>query len=106
MSRISQATLDYQSSVASLMSPPRMYQEAWNQLKRSENRLLRIAAHPRLHHRIFIAICKEKNMDVIYKLLLSESGTFAKLIRETRGGELRITLVTTTPLSWIGLDDI
>lgn len=48
----------------------RTYEPAWLSLK--QNLELRIAAEPAVHKRIIKAVIKEKDMDVIYKLLCDE----------------------------------
>lgn len=83
---------------------PRMYEPSWAQLKssRTNPKFIRIAAAAKLHPRIYKAIIKEKDMDIVYKLQLSEQPIpqRAKLRRVSKGGELTIFL----DLS-IGADD-
>lgn len=78
-----------------------MYEGAWLQLKANPNVPLVIAAHPALHRRIFKAIIKEKDSDLVFKLLMSEDGKFSKLKRESNGGQLIITIKF-----YIGLSDL
>lgn len=74
----------------------RMYQGAWFALKSSLDSPKRIviAANKKLHPRIFKAIVKEKDMDVVYKLQLSdrEIPQRAWLSKCSNGGQLVITL--------------
>jgi hypothetical protein len=82
----------------------RMYYPSWLALKNSSitPKRISIAAHPKLHRRIYKAIIKEKDMDVVYKLQLSERPIpqRAWLSRESKDGILTIQLHFS-----IGLDD-
>lgn len=73
---------------------PRMYEPAWLELKNSLStpKFIRISAAAKLHPRIYKAIIKEKDMDVVYKLQLSEQPIpqKAKLRRVSKGGMLTI----------------
>ena len=75
---------------------PRMYEPAWLELKNSKDnpKFIRISAAAKLHPRIYKAIIKEKDMDVVYKLQLSEQEIpqRAKLRRISKGGMLTIFL--------------
>jgi hypothetical protein len=81
----------------------RMYEESWITLKksRSEPQRIKIAAHTKLHPRIFKAICKEKDMDTVFKFTLSENCQRAKLVKKSEGHTLIVTLVKS-----LGLDDL
>lgn len=82
----------------------RMYQPAWEALKKSvdDPKRIAIAAHPLLHRRIYKAVIKEKDMDVVYKLALTEREIpqRAWLSRESKDGILVIRLHFS-----IGIDD-
>lgn len=73
---------------------PRMYFPAWQSLKGSTENPKRIviAAHGKLHRRIYKAIIKEKDMDLVYKLQLSENAQRARLSHESIHGRLVIFL--------------
>ncbi len=80
----------------------RMYSSSWTQLRDSPTQELKIAAHWKLHPRIFKAICKEKNMDSVFKLKLSENCQIARLTKKSlRSGILTITMELS-----IGLEDL
>ena len=85
------------------MTTPRQYQPAWEQLKKSPKSELKIAAHPSVHKRIYKAICKEKNDDLVYKMMLDERGKTARLTHtsDVKRGFLVIKLIET-----LGLDDL
>lgn len=70
----------------------RMYQPAWNRLKKNPSEPLVISAHGKLHKRIYKAIKKEKNMDTIFHLLLDDEGKRAVLSSTSDGNALKIYL--------------
>lgn len=70
----------------------RLYQPAWNRLKNNPTAPLVISASPHLHARIYKAIIKEKNIDLIFHLETSESKRTSKLSRRSDGNALIITL--------------
>ena len=70
----------------------RLYQPAWNKLKSKPDEPLIIAANPRLHRRIYKAIIKEKNIDTVFHLLLSEQNLTSKLSRVSDNNTLIISL--------------
>lgn len=78
-----------------------MYEGAWLQLKSNPSVPLKIAAHPAMHRRIFKAIIKEKDSDLVFKYLMREDGKFSKLNRVSNGGQLVITIKF-----YIGLSDL
>jgi len=55
----------------------RKYQPIWEHLK--EHKSISLAADSSLHDRIIMAVYKEKNKDVGWKLLVSESGERLRL---------------------------
>jgi ATP-dependent protease Clp ATPase subunit len=77
----------------------RKYEPAWKKLK-SEH-LIKIAAHPAVHARILKAIIKEKDMDVVYKLQMSEDCKKALISHESKSGQLILRLKHS-----IGLSDL
>lgn len=80
---------------------PRMYEKAWIELKKSEETPKRIviSAHSKLHPRIYKAIRKEKDMDVVYKLQLCENAQSAILRSKSEGGRLTIMMKLSLGLS-------
>lgn len=84
----------------------RLYEPSWIELKKSNLPLkqIRISAPARYHPRIYKAIIKEKDMDVVYKLELEELGKKAKLSRNTQGS-LLIIRMHITPNFRIGTSD-
>lgn len=84
----------------------RQYEPSWIELKKSALTLkqIRISAPARFHPRIYKAIIKEKDMDVVYKLELSERGLRAKLSRNSQGA-LLIIRMHIGPNYCIGLND-
>lgn len=58
----------------------RMYEQSWISLKKSEAspKRIEIIAHPAFHKRIYKAIRKEKDMDVMYKLALQDGESAKK----------------------------
>lgn len=70
----------------------RKYQAAWEQLRDNPNEPLVIAAPPAWHNRIYKAIIKEKDEDLVFKLTQSDAGQFSKLSRKSSGGQLLITI--------------
>lgn len=83
--------------------PLRMYQPSWLALKKSEDNPKRIviAAPAPYHRRIYKAIIKEKDMDVVYKMQLSDNAQSARLERESKGSKLTISMHLS-----LGLDEI
>jgi hypothetical protein len=79
----------------------RKYQTAWNQLKNNPNEPLVISAHPAYHRRIYKAIIKEKNIDTIHHLLISEEGKESRLSRKSAGNALTVTLTIQVALHGI-----
>jgi hypothetical protein len=85
-------------------NPPRFYQPVWEQLKKSSNGRIELAALPHFHRRIFKAIGKEKTMDIIYQLQLAElckKATITRLRDPKRPNVLIISLTLS-----LGLDDL
>lgn len=80
----------------------RTYQPSWIELKNSESnpKHIRISAPAKFHRRIYKAIIKEKDMDLVYKLQCSDNAQKARLSRNSSGGILTIFLHLT-----IGLTD-
>lgn len=72
----------------------RMYQPAWNLLKRELQ--IQISAKPNLHARIYKAIRKEKDMDTIYKMECADRGESATLSSTSSGLILTIQMHITT----------
>lgn len=72
-----------------------IYQAAWNQLKNSPDDPLIIAASPLLHRRIYKAIIKRKDEDLVFKLQCAEAGLVLRLRRKSNGGQLTIFLEST-----------
>lgn len=70
----------------------RLYQPAWNKLKKNPNEPLVISAHRDIHRRIYKAIRKEKNMDTLYHLELDDEGKRAVLSSTSDGNALIITI--------------
>jgi hypothetical protein len=70
----------------------RKYQAAWNRLRDNPNEPLVISAHPAYHRRIYKAIKKEKYIDTVHHMLVSEDGKESKLSRKSVGNALTITL--------------
>ncbi len=70
----------------------RMYQSSWIQLKSNPEKPLRIAAPKQHFPRIYKAIAKERTMDLIFRLQLSELNKTARLSRKVRNGILFIYL--------------
>lgn len=54
-----------------------------------------------MHRRIFKAIIKEKDSDLVFKYLMKEDGKFSKLSRQSNGGQLVITIKF-----YIGISDL
>lgn len=79
----------------------RKYEAAWIQLRDRPNEPLKIAAHPAMHQRIFKAVVKEKDSDLVFKFLMKEDGKFSKLTRKSNGGQLVITIKF-----YLGLSDL
>jgi len=73
----------------------RMYQSAWNKLKKDPTQPLVISAHPAYHRRIYKAVMKEKHIDTIYHLLLDDMNQRSKLSRVSHGNALIIRLILT-----------
>lgn len=84
----------------------RQYEPPWIELKKSNLPLkqIRISAPAKYHPRIYKAIIKEKDMDVVYKLELSDRGLRAKLSRNSQGALLIIRMHICSNYS-IGLSD-
>lgn len=59
----------------------RTYQGIWEKLKTNKNNTVRVAAPKAIHRRIKKAVIKEKDQDILYKLVLQES--FKKTILRT-----------------------
>lgn len=70
----------------------RKYQAAWNQLKQNPSQPLVISAHPAYHRRIYKAIKKEKHIDTVHHLLISDQGMKSTLRAKSDGNALVITL--------------
>lgn len=70
----------------------RKYQPGWIKLKSSPDKPLVISAHPSYHRRIYKAIIKEKDLDVVYKFECDEAGVQSRLSRSSVGNALTITL--------------
>jgi hypothetical protein len=79
----------------------RKYQSAWNQLRDNHTQPLVISAHPAYHRRIYKAIIKEKNIDTVHHLVVSELGKESKLSRKSDGNALTITLTISVALHGI-----
>lgn len=71
-----------------------MYQPSWLALKKSQHSPKRIviAAPKAFHSRIYKAIIKEKDMDVIFKLALAENSQKARLTKKVESSKLTIFL--------------
>lgn len=79
----------------------RMYQPAWENLKVSKTKSIEIVAHPKLHARIYKAVIKEKDMDILYKLELADDCKKATLSHKSKGNILSISIRFS-----IGLSDL
>lgn len=86
-----------------MANTPRLYEPSWQALKKSEDSPKRIviAAPLKFHPRIYKAIIKEKDMDLMYKLALAENSQKSRLTKNSKNGKLTIFM----HLSF-GLDDI
>ena len=71
----------------------RKYQPIWEELK--ETNIISLAADPSLHDRIIMAVIKEKNKDLGWKLLVSERGKRLRLKSKVDGKLITFTLVDT-----------
>lgn len=72
----------------------RTYQPAWIELRdcKLQTKQIKIAAANKLHRRIYKAIIKEKDMDIVYKLQLSDNAQSARLSKKSASGLLVIEL--------------
>lgn len=70
----------------------RKYQSAWNQLKKNPTEPLVISAHPAYHRRIYKAIKKEKHLDLVHHLEISDRGMKSTLACRSEGNALIIKL--------------
>lgn len=70
----------------------RKYQAAWNQLRDNPKEPLIISAPAAWHQRIFKAITKEKDIDLVFKHLMSDDNRFTKLSRKSNGNQLIVRL--------------
>lgn len=68
----------------------RQYEPAWKKLK-AEGKVV-IAAHPLVHARIYKALRKEKDMDLVYKLQCEDDGKQARLYSTRNASQLIISL--------------
>jgi hypothetical protein len=82
---------------------PRMYEPSWHALKKSnlDPKRIVIAAPKAFHRRIYKAIIKEKDMDVVYKMQLHENAQSAKLSKKSEDARLTIFMELS-----IGLDEL
>lgn len=82
---------------------PRMYFPSWNALKKStlSPKRIVIAAPKAFHRRIYKAIIKEKDMDLVYKLQLKENAQSARLERVSEDAKLTIFMHLS-----IGMDEL
>lgn len=69
----------------------RHYEPLWIQLKTKRKVVLSLA--PAWHPRVKKAVCKEKNMDLGYKLECEEEGTSSELAFHSNSGQLTIILI-------------
>ena len=72
----------------------RQYQLIWEGLKLHHKASL--LADPALHTRIIRAVRKEKNKDIAWKYLQSESNKKYRLLDDSIGNNLKFTLILTT----------
>lgn len=70
----------------------RKYEPGWIKLRNDPSKPLLISAHPTYHRRIYKAIRKEKDLDVVYKLECEEAGNKATLSASSKGYALTIHL--------------
>lgn len=70
-----------------------MYQTAWETLKKSPTLTVKIAADPAVHDRIYKAIRKEKDQDLVYKMQMADDGKSARLASSVEGSTLILSLV-------------
>ena len=68
----------------------RQYEPAWLELK-TEGRVV-IAAHPLVHGRIFKAVKKEKDMDLVYKLQCEDDGKHPRIYSTRNASQLIISI--------------
>lgn len=68
----------------------RLYQPAWNHIKKEG--FIRLSAEAHLHPRIYKAIRKEKDMDTVYKYEMAERGDAGWLSSSSKGTILTIIL--------------
>lgn len=82
---------------------PRMYFPSWIALKKStlDPKRIVIAAPKAYHRRIYKAIIKEKDMDIVYKMQLNENAQRAKLSKTSEDARLTIFMELS-----IGLDEL
>jgi hypothetical protein len=82
---------------------PRMYFPSWQALKKStlSPKRIVIAAPKAFHRRIYKAIIKEKDMDLMYKMELDENAQKARLQRRSEDSKLTIIMHLS-----IGLDEL
>lgn len=71
----------------------RTYQDIWQKLKSNKTNVVRVAAPKAIHRRIKKAVTKEKDQDILYKLILQD--TFKKAILKTVS-EVNILVFTLT----------
>lgn len=70
-----------------------MYQREWETLKvKGHGGSIRISAPSLVHRRVYKAIIKEKDSDVMYKYELSEQGKVAILSKRVNGLVITISL--------------
>lgn len=86
-----------------MANKPRMYQPSWQSLKKSSlsPKRIVIAAPKAFHRRIYKAIIKEKDMDLVYKMQLKENAQSARLERVSEDARLTIFMHLS-----LGLDEI
>lgn len=64
----------------------RKYQPIWEQIKQKGH--CSVAADPRLHRRIIRMVSKEKDNDSAFRVLMSESHSFSKLLIKIEGAKI------------------
>lgn len=75
----------------------RQYEPGWIKLRTDPTKPLIISAHPAYHARIYKAIIKEKDRDLVYKLECEDAGIKTRLSKSSVGNALTITLTRDLP---------
>ena len=77
----------------------RQYQQLWNSLRDSNKRTIKLNAAPKFHRRIYKAVIKEKDMDLVFKLQLADNYQRSRLTSLSEGNILTITLILSLGLT-------